>query len=361
MIATLPDRLLEVFERSVTTEYATVDHRGQPITWPVTPTTGPRTRRSTSPRVSATPRRPTTPRPTRTSPCCSPTRRGAGSTTRRWCSCRAPPRSTTATSTPTATATRASRPPSCRRRRRQPPGSLRPLFDWYATRIYVTVRPERVYSWPEGDPEREPELFDAHLEEVRSGHNEEPEEPPPGARAAAAPWDDRLEQLGDRHETAALAVVGPDGFPFPPAADRARPRGAPRARCSRSRWAPPRPELACLTAHAHAPDFKWQTNFQVRGDLVRTADGWGARPASSRRRLRAAAEKFPGLPPQLPARCCASARRRSARRSGLVHPTRHADSLRRITPNSFCPVHVLDLGVLVQAVAAHSRPMPDCL
>ena len=37
MIATCADRLLEVFERSVTTEYVTVDHRGQPIVWPVTP------------------------------------------------------------------------------------------------------------------------------------------------------------------------------------------------------------------------------------------------------------------------------------------------------------------------------------
>ena len=47
MIATLPDRLLEVFERSVTTEYVTVDHRGQPIVWPVAllPPRGPDDRR----------------------------------------------------------------------------------------------------------------------------------------------------------------------------------------------------------------------------------------------------------------------------------------------------------------------------
>ena len=37
---------------------------------------------------------------------------------------------------------------------------------------------------------------------------------------------------------------------------------------------PLRPGLACLTAHAHAERFTWQQNFQVRGDLVLTHDGW---------------------------------------------------------------------------------------
>ena len=31
---------------------------------------------------------------------------------------------------------------------------------------------------------------------------------------------------------------------------------------------------ACLAAHNHAPDFSWQENFQVRGDLVRGDGGW---------------------------------------------------------------------------------------
>ena len=30
---------------------------------------------------------------------------------------------------------------------------------------------------------------------------------------------------------------------------------------------------ACLTVHAHAPDFTWQRNMQVRGDLARSPDG----------------------------------------------------------------------------------------
>src|SRR4051794_38065260 len=37
MTATLPGQLREVFSRFITTEYVTVDRRGQPIAWPVTP------------------------------------------------------------------------------------------------------------------------------------------------------------------------------------------------------------------------------------------------------------------------------------------------------------------------------------
>lgn len=37
MTASLPEAVQSVFGRFVTTEFTTVDHRGQPITWPVTP------------------------------------------------------------------------------------------------------------------------------------------------------------------------------------------------------------------------------------------------------------------------------------------------------------------------------------
>ena len=31
-------------------------------------------------------------------------------------------------------------------------------------------------------------------------------------------------------------------------------------------------------AHEHEPDFNWQRNFQVRGDLVEDDDGWALVP-----------------------------------------------------------------------------------
>ena len=36
--------------------------------------------------------------------------------------------------------------------------------------------------------------------------------------------------------------------------------------------------LACVTAHDHSADFKWQRNFQVRGDLVEEDGAWAIVP-----------------------------------------------------------------------------------
>ncbi len=91
---------------------------------------------------------------------------------------------------------------------------IRAMLDWYFMRIYVYVRPERVYVWPDGDFTAEPTLYDAHMEEVRSHHSEEPEVERPAPEGGAVAWDERLEELGRRHPTAVLSVVGPDGFPL---------------------------------------------------------------------------------------------------------------------------------------------------
>jgi len=38
------------------------------------------------------------------------------------------------------------------------------------------------------------------------------------------------------------------------------------------------PGLGCLVAHDHDPEFKWQRNFQVRGDLVERDGQWVLAP-----------------------------------------------------------------------------------
>ena len=159
-------------------------------------------------------------------------------------------------------------------RKLHPPKFLRGMFGWYYTRIYVHVRPERVFVWADGDLRKAPVCHDAHMEEVRSGHSEEPleaHEPPAGGDV---PWDERIEELGRRHQTAVLGWVAPDGFPLavrmPVSAD------PPRRRIVFDReptGLPVSEGRACVTAHAHSPDFSWQENFQVRGDLVRGDDG----------------------------------------------------------------------------------------
>jgi hypothetical protein len=161
----------------------------------------------------------------------------------------------------------------------QPPERMQRFFHWYYTRIYIHVRPERVYVWPGGRLDSEPELLDSHLEEVRSGHDEEPDAPHAVPEGGRPTWNGRLLELGRRYPTAVLSFVAPDGFPFsvrvPVTADRrsrlihidAEPLGAPL-----------QPGLACLTAHDHHEALRWQRNFQVRGDLIDTGDGWAVAP-----------------------------------------------------------------------------------
>jgi hypothetical protein len=155
-----------------------------------------------------------------------------------------------------------------------PPKPIRGIFNWYYARIYIHVRPERVFVWPDGDPTSEPVLHDAHLEEVRSGHVEEPPEDHGRARGGEPAWDDRMEEL-QHHESGVVSWLAPDGFPIsvrvpirPDTESRsieigAEPTGLPMLE-----------GRACLTVHRHAPEFTWQRNFQIRGDLVNEGGNW---------------------------------------------------------------------------------------
>jgi Pyridoxamine 5'-phosphate oxidase len=223
MTASLPGELLEVFERSVTADYVTIDGRGQPVVWPVTP------------------------RHHASEGCIDVTR------------------------DPDPAADSSSNPHvallfcEAEGLEAQPMVLVQGTAQVDADTIHV--RPERIYVWPQADLEAEPALYDAHIEEVRAAHNEEPEvghAPPEGGRAD---WDRRLEELAD----GVLAFVGPDGFPFavraPIQADgeagvvwvEADPVGAPIE-----------PGLACLCAH--------DGRFHALGDLDEEQGRWVLRP-----------------------------------------------------------------------------------
>ncbi len=160
-----------------------------------------------------------------------------------------------------------------------PPEPLQRLFSFYFTRLYIHVRPERVYVWPDGESSREPQLFDAHMEEVRSGHDEEPEGEYSTVTGRPAVWDPRMDELGERYPEAVLSLVAPDGFPFSIRVPIEVDRDARRVRIgSGALGVPVHAGRACLAAHAHGPRFEWQTNFQVRGDLVEEDGGWALVP-----------------------------------------------------------------------------------
>jgi hypothetical protein len=278
--ASLPEDIQQVFARFITTEYTTIDAADHPITWPVTPYY----------------------------------REGAGAidvTTglgypKKALDARANPRVSLLFSDPTGSGLedaamvlvqgiakvddddldanrkryeRESLEKLPATKDMQPPDFLKRFVLWYYARLYVYVRPERVYVWPGGDISREPQLMDSHLEEVRSGHVEEPETGPPEPEGGAEAWDARMDELGDRYDTAVLSFVAPDGFPFSARVPISLDRAAHRVRIgAMPLGAPAEPGLACITAHDHDPEFKWQRNFQVRGDLVRDGDDWSLVP-----------------------------------------------------------------------------------
>lgn len=281
MTATLPEEARRCFEHFVTTEYTTVDSRQQPITWPVTPfytdggptidiTTGlgyPKKADDAlhNPRVALL--------------FSDPTGSGLQDPTRVLV------QGTAVVDEADLEANRdryfdesGVKLPATKKM--HPPKFMRGPLNWYYMRIYVKVRPERVLVWPGGDPLVAPEIFDSHVEEVRSGHIEEPPTAHLGPIGGAVAWDSRITELGSRHQMAVLSWVGPDGFPISVRVPVSLDAAAQRIRVGVEPAGLPLIEgRACLTAHAHGEDFGWQENFQVRGDLAELSSGeWALTP-----------------------------------------------------------------------------------
>jgi hypothetical protein len=276
MLRSLPDEIQRVFHSFVTTEYVTMDAADQPIAWPVTPyvdangrcldvTTGlgyPKKARDAerNPRVALL--------------FSDPTGSGIDQAPMVLVQgiARVDERDLDANRARYERESLAKLPGA---KKAMPPAPLRRYFLWYFARIYVHVRPERVFVWPRGEVGAEPELFLADQAEVRSGHTEAPVVETPAPEGGPPEWDARLDGV----QRAVVAIEAPDGWPFaarvPVRPDRAS--GTVRV-LAEPAGAPLHPGLACLTVHAHSPDFSWQENFQVRGDLSSDEEGWVLTP-----------------------------------------------------------------------------------
>src|SRR6266511_1097102 len=204
MTSTLPHEVRDAFERFITCELTTVDAAKQPITWPVTPdyTQGGQTIDVTTglgypkkaddarahPRVAMLFSDPT------------------GSEIDSGLRVLAQGTATIDDEDLKANAERyisesGEKLPATKKM--NPPKPMRGMFNWYYARVYIKVRPERVFVWPDGNLAEEPIIHDARLEEVRSGHVEEPPQDH-GAPAKGSPaWDKRMDFLAG-HETGVL-------------------------------------------------------------------------------------------------------------------------------------------------------------
>ena len=276
MTGSLPPDVRDCFKRFVTTEYTTIDARQQPITWPVTPyyadgeptidvTTGigyPKKADDAgrNPQVALLFSDPT----------------GSGLELPAEILVQGTARIDDGDLDANADRyLRESGEKLPKTKRMHPPRFVRGLLRWYYARIYIKVRPERVFVWRDGDPQVEPEIHDAHIEEVRSGHVEEPRVAHAPASGGGVPWDSRMQELGSRYPEAVLSWVAPDGFPLAVRLPIALDRTAHRIRLGAEPAGIPLAEgRVCLTAHSHGPGFEWQEYFQVRGDLVRGETDW---------------------------------------------------------------------------------------
>ena len=242
MTATLPQEVRDAFERFLTCEYTTVDARQQPIVWPVTPYYS-----SGAPTLDTT--------------------TGLGYP-KKANDARRNPQVAMLFSDPTGSGIQSGiqvlvqgmaevddRDLKANRERYEReavvklprgrsvllPRIVRGMLGWYYNRIYVKVRPERVFVWPDGDIAKPPECHDAHLEEVRSGHSEEPLEPHEPPTGGALAWDEAdrgaRPPLPDRRARLGRPRRLPAGRP-PPGQRRRRARaGSPSEPSPRAcRW-----------------------------------------------------------------------------------------------------------------------------
>jgi hypothetical protein len=274
MTSTLPAEVRDTFERFITCEFTTVDARKQPVTWPVTPyyEAG-----GSTIDVTTGLGYPKKADDARAHPSVSLLFSDAtGSGVETGIKVLVQGTATVDDEDLKANADRYYRESIVKlpaTKKMHPPKPVRSLLNWYYARLYIMVRPERVFVWPEGNLDEEPVVHDAHLEEVRSGHAEEPPEPHGTPVGGAVAWDQRMEFLGEQ-ETGVLSWLGPDGFPISvrvpyeadPSSKEIRIEGEPAG-------LPVIEGRACLTVHVHPPEFNWQRNMQVRGDLVRSPEG----------------------------------------------------------------------------------------
>ena len=334
MTETLPQEVRDVFERFITCEYTTVDASRQPITWPVTPYYERAGRRSTSRPGSAIRRRPRTRERNPRVACCSPTRPGPGSTA-------AIKVLVQGTATMDDADLEANRERYWREsgeklpatKKMHPPKPVRGLFNWYYTRIYVQVRPERVFVWPDGDLAREPTSSTPMWRRsapATARSRPRSTAPPRRRRPGTSGWTSSASTQPPSSAWVAPRRLsargpGPDTADRPAGeiSDRARPAGLPVIE-----------GRACLTGARARPDFKWQRNMQVRGDLVARASGLALVPAQAGRGVRAPERASWPLPATTSARDRASTGQTAAPEGALGEDappgaTRQSARLRR--------------------------------
>ncbi len=149
------------------------------------------------------------------------------------------------------------------------PRSWMRRLDWYWSRIWVRVTPERILWWPGGRLEEQPKRWDAPAGTVYPESDPSPAGGrPPAWRRARQDWKSRAERVATGFPAPVLTVMDGDGWPVPFRAASCRfegegfvlrmPVGRPAAAGG----------PACLTFQRHEPDFDGYENAIFVGRAV---------------------------------------------------------------------------------------------
>ena len=319
MTATLPQDVQQVFERFITTEYTTVDAHG-----PADHLAGHallprrRTARSTSRPGSAIRRRPTTPRATRRSSLLFSDPTGSGIDA----PCAVLVQGTAQVDDSDLDANRER---YCARERREAAGDqgacirqavpARACSTGTTRGSTSTCARSACSSGTTATSPRSPTLYGARVEEVRSHHSAEPRGRRRRRRRAARPnGTTRMDELGRRHQTPCCRSSAPTASRCRCRARRSSPTG-PRSRVRLGElpdWLPAAPEQGLPDRARARPELRVADELpgprRPRAGRRRLV----ARAAPAGGRLRAAEEQARRPTARTSARCCASARRRSA-------------------------------------------------
>ena len=148
------------------------------------------------------------------------------------------------------------------------PAFLLRRLPWYFVRIWIQVAPLRILWWPDGDLDRQPEYWEAPTDiQVPASDPAPPGKAPGSWNAGPDDWrsgaEHAVEHLGDP----VLTFVDEQGFPLPIRVRKARqsPTGFQfeiPAGCPACLYGP-----ACLTFHTHPERFTGQQNMVFTGQV----------------------------------------------------------------------------------------------
>jgi hypothetical protein len=139
-------------------------------------------------------------------------------------------------------------------------------LNWYFVRIWIQVTPMRILWWPEGNLDRQPEYWEVPKELSLPGSDPAPQGKPPGSwKAGPSEWQTgagyAIQHLGNP----VLTLVDEQGFPFPMRVSGTSltptgfhfdiPAGQPA-----NLYGP-----ACMTFHTHPEQFTSQQNMVFTG------------------------------------------------------------------------------------------------